>query len=162
MASPTRMKFFKETNCNQKNYFCSPNGKIIALLANSCWSTKTVFASFQIGVPFWSTSHIFSVFRATNYAYVRGTLQVIPHIWYSGDLNTGLLIRFRSWMYGDLNVRDLNVWGPECLGSECPGPQCPGPESPSTIFSCFQTTIQNWTIRTGHVWTIGITNLSSM
>ena len=114
MASPTRMKFFKETNCNQKNYFCSPNGKRITLLANSCWSTKTVFASFQIGVPFWSTSHIFSVFPATNYAYVRGTLLVIPHIWYSGDLNTGLLIRFRSWMSGDLNVRDLNVWGPEC------------------------------------------------
>ena len=59
---------------------------------------------------------IFSVFRATNYAcqgYTAGLVQW-AHLWYNGDLNTGLLIRPRTWMSGDLNVRDLNVWGPEC------------------------------------------------
>ena len=81
---------------------------------NTC---NTCNASFQIGVPLRSSSHLFSVLRATNYAPVRGTLQV-THT--SGTVGTPP-VQWGSEHWAINKVQGLNVRRPEC-----PGPQCLG------------------------------------
>ena len=67
-------------------------------------------ASFQIVVTI-SEFFIYFLFSGLLImlilCYVRYTADYTAgyaHIWYSGDLNTGLLTRSRTWMSGDLNV----------------------------------------------------------
>ena len=76
------LKHFKRNKFDVRNAyfmrkaFLARNAFYTQIAFYACNAFNTCNASFQIGVPFWSSSHIFSVFRTTNYAHVRGTLQV--------------------------------------------------------------------------------------